>query len=60
MLKLLMCQLLPLAHCPPPETSQDTSQTVEVREEGNGRIKGIDRLVNKMWHRGPGGPLDRP
>lgn len=57
MLKLLICQLLSLAHCPPPETSQDTSQTVEVREEGNSRIKGIARLVNRMWHRGSGAGL---
>lgn len=61
MLKLLICQLLSLAHCPPPETSQDTSQTVEVRDEGSSRIKGIARLVNRMWHWGVrGGALDRP
>lgn len=48
-LKLLMCQLLPLAHCPPTEASQDTSKTVEVCER-KGKIKGIARLVNRMWH----------
>lgn len=36
-----------------------TDQTVEVREEGNGRIKGITRMVNRMWH-GGGGPWTDP
>lgn len=51
-LKLLMCQLLPLAHCPPLETSQDISQAVEVCEGGKGKIKGVARLVSRMWHGG--------
>lgn len=52
LLKLLMCQLLPLAHCPPLETSQDISQAVEVCEGGKGKIKGVARLVSRMWHGG--------
>lgn len=56
---------------PTPETSQDTSRTMEVYEEGDGKIKGTARLVNRMWHgrvslltlrnfKMGGGGLDRP